>query len=622
MRTIRRLYFYLVALISLEVVLWGIIGLLRSILSNPVGSAADMLARALALILVGVPVFLFHWLWVQRAASRDPEEQGAMLRAAFFYLGLGMVLLPAVQNLLALLNRLLLGIVSAPASDALLGGSQTWADNLIALAANLLVGAYLWSRLRRAWDALPEEKNFSDARRLYRYLWLLYGLGLSVAGVYTLLVYLFSPARTASGLANGLALALVGAPVWVYTWNRAQQALTEADERRSLIRLGVLYLTAWGGAFVSLIAASVVLTAVWQALLGAPGGWAQAFRRMDSALALAIPLGALWAYYGRWLRRHCALDEETRAGRMRLYRYLLAFLGLGMLISGLLVLQTFLVDGLIGTASWEVGLRSRLSAALAMLMVALPLWLPLWRTAQAEAARPDADGEAARRSPIRKTYLYAALLVGVLGGMGTAVSVVFQVLRTLLGGSISAGFFSALLNNLGALAIFAVVLVYHLLVMRQDTTRTPARPVEADFEMLLVDDGDEEWLAALQAALQREMPAAPLRLAALDGLPAQPPSASALLLSPRAALSPALTPWLEAFEGWKTVVGEPPQGWVFPALTPKQAAAALRQAAEGKTPRLPGSPSPVWRVVQIGALVVVGFQVLSFLLILAGSLFF
>ena len=41
MRTIRRLYFYAVALISLEVVIWGLIGLLRSIFSSRLVSAAD-----------------------------------------------------------------------------------------------------------------------------------------------------------------------------------------------------------------------------------------------------------------------------------------------------------------------------------------------------------------------------------------------------------------------------------------------------------------------------------------------------------------------------------------------------------------------------------------------------
>ena len=62
MKTVRRLYFYAVALISLEVVLWGLINLLRSIIDQTVGGGAEALASALALILVGLPIFLFHWL--------------------------------------------------------------------------------------------------------------------------------------------------------------------------------------------------------------------------------------------------------------------------------------------------------------------------------------------------------------------------------------------------------------------------------------------------------------------------------------------------------------------------------------------------------------------------------
>ena len=68
MRTIRRLYFYLVSFITFEVVLWGLIGLLRSILStSQISDGGDALARALSLTLVGVPIFALHWLWAQRA---------------------------------------------------------------------------------------------------------------------------------------------------------------------------------------------------------------------------------------------------------------------------------------------------------------------------------------------------------------------------------------------------------------------------------------------------------------------------------------------------------------------------------------------------------------------------
>ena len=49
MRTIRRLYFYAVAFISLEVVLWGLISLLRIIVTpDAIGNNATRLAEGLA----------------------------------------------------------------------------------------------------------------------------------------------------------------------------------------------------------------------------------------------------------------------------------------------------------------------------------------------------------------------------------------------------------------------------------------------------------------------------------------------------------------------------------------------------------------------------------------------
>ena len=75
MRTIRRLYVYLTAFISLEVVVWGVIGLVRSMVAGKlIGSGASQLASALSLIAVGVPVFLLHWWLAQRTISDDEEH--------------------------------------------------------------------------------------------------------------------------------------------------------------------------------------------------------------------------------------------------------------------------------------------------------------------------------------------------------------------------------------------------------------------------------------------------------------------------------------------------------------------------------------------------------------------
>src|SRR5512145_2343905 len=105
MKSIRRLYFYLVAFISIEVVLWGLVGLLRSVVDDTISGGADALAQALALILVGVPIFLIHWLWAQRTSAREEDEKESVIRAVFLYAILLGTLIPVVQNFLAFIDR-------------------------------------------------------------------------------------------------------------------------------------------------------------------------------------------------------------------------------------------------------------------------------------------------------------------------------------------------------------------------------------------------------------------------------------------------------------------------------------------------------------------------------------
>jgi hypothetical protein len=248
MRTIRRLYFYAVAFITFEVVLWGLIGLLRSIFASDITGTADALARALSLTLVGVPIFALHWLWAQRASSADEEEHTASLRAIFLYGALLATLIPVTQNALALLDRSLISAAGLDTFRSVFGGSQTWVDNLIAILMNAIAAAYFVSVLRRDWATLPDKENFADVRRLYRYIWLLYSLLMVIFGVQQIIRFLlYIPADTLGQnsrelFINGLSLLLVGAPVWYFSWKTCQDALREKGEHGSLLRLGVLYL--------------------------------------------------------------------------------------------------------------------------------------------------------------------------------------------------------------------------------------------------------------------------------------------------------------------------------------------------------------------------------------------
>src|SRR5512138_2959016 len=152
MKSIRRLYFYLVAFISVEVVVWGLVGLLRSIVDRRISGGADALAQALALILVGVPIFLIHWLWAQGVSGRDDEEKTASIRAVFLYGILLATLIPVAQNLLSFIDRSLVGVTGLGVERAFRSfREQTIADNLIAIGMNGIVAAYFWNVLGGDW---------------------------------------------------------------------------------------------------------------------------------------------------------------------------------------------------------------------------------------------------------------------------------------------------------------------------------------------------------------------------------------------------------------------------------------------------------------------------------------
>ncbi|MBI3173489.1 MAG: hypothetical protein HYZ25_07210 [Chloroflexi bacterium] len=608
MKTIRRLYFYAVALISLEVVLWGGIGLLRSIVARYELGGTDALARALALILVGVPIFLFHWLWAQRTASRDEEERDASLRAIFLYAAMIGTLVPVTQNLLALINRLLLGGMGLSVSRAIVGGGQSWSDNLIAILINLIVAAYFWNVLRGEWRSQPGRENFADVRRLYRYLWVLYGLLMMVFGAQQLLRFVFYvPTNTLGGLGretfvNGLALLLVGTPIWIYTWRICQNALTDSAEQGSTLRLVVLYLLALGGVISVLTAGGNLLYSVIDRLLGNTTAWSDFIQRIGGPISVGVPLAVVWAYFGRWRDRHIEAVSSgvQRETLKRPHAYILSLIGLVTAFIGVTMLISVIIDLLVGSQYLASDfMRERTSAALATLLVGLPLWLSTWLPISRQAATDGDSGEHARRSLIRKAYLYLVLFASVIGGMVSAVTVVFRLLNAALTGQIESDFLSSTLNLLQLLALFAVVLIYHLGTLQRDgaSAASALAVKQAEFRVLVLDPGDGRFGEAARAALGRQsaqMPVTVLRAgeAIPEGLTAQ---AVVLPGSLAVTVDGPLEAWLRSFNGSRLIVQDEVEGVAW-SQDVGQAAILARQLAEGQTIRSQKRTS-AWTVV-------------------------
>ncbi len=634
MRTIRRLYFYAVAFITLEVVLWGLIGLLRNILStSQISAGGDALAQAISLTIVGVPIFALHWTWAQRASATDEEEHTSTLRAIFLYGALLATLIPVTQNAFALIDRSLLSAAGMDTYRAVLGGNQTWVDNIIAIVLNAVAAAYFIGVLRKDWTTLSDTENFADIRRVYRYIWLLYSLLMVIFGIQQIIRFLlYIPSNLLGQMSrdlfmNGLSLLLVGAPLWFFSWKTCQDAILKQGEHDSLLRLGVLYLLTLGGVATVLSTAGSVLDIFLRWVLGEIMTTSEFVSHISGAVSVALPLGIVWAYYGRWLQHDIDTfsDESRRDGLRRLYHYILSFAGLVTAFSGMALLLSFILDLVIGHQIWGPDLRSRLAAALAALAVGLPLWLMTWPHVQAQARLQDSVGGFARRSVVRKTYLYLVLFASVIGGMVSAVTAVFRLLQAALGSqSLDV---TGLLDALQLLVLFVIVLVYHFRCLRADGTDAARVLVERHekFHALAFERAGSGFGNTLQLTTKKQAQGLNLTVLASDAeISKEDAAAQAVILPSDLAVNPPenLRKFLAAFDGYVIVVPAnfPRLIWTGNAHKPAESAAlTLRQLSEGQEVRQAVGTS-AWTIVAYVLAALFGFQLLMMLLSLGISL--
>jgi hypothetical protein len=627
MKSIRRLYFYLVAFISIEVVVWGLVGLLRSIIDKTVSGGADALAQALALILVGVPIFLIHWLWAQRASAKDEEEKSATLRAVFLYAILLATLIPVIQNLLSFIDRSLvevsgLGVGRAFASFR----EQTLADNLIAIIMNVIVASYFWGILGNDWATLTDKENFSEVRRVSRYIWTLYGLLMTVFGAQQILRFLFYIPGDVLGemgrevVVNGTALLLIGTPVWIYTWRIIQDSLSDSAEMGSTLRLGILYILALGGVITVITTSAIVVNTIVTWILGGDTTFREFVREIGGPISVGLPLGMIWAYYGYWLNRHIEAvgDRVRQAGMKRIYNYILAFIGLVVSFVGVAILFGFIID-MLTSQSFLMGdeNRSGLASAISSLLVGLPLWLRTWRPMQTEALAQDDLGDHARRSVLRKTYLYLALFASVIGGMATAVGLVYQIIKVVLTGNTGSDFLTTLLNLIQVLFLFGVVLVYHLRVLREDGASTADALVEKQnqFNVLIVDSGNG-FVDTVKAALLKSDSKVQITVTP----PTEKPEGnfSAIVIS--GALAVNAPEWIRSFNGSRLIVQDEAAG-VYWNQDAGQAAHVVQSLAEGQAVRPQSSKgNSAWTYVVYVFAALFAVQMLFLLLMLGISL--
>lgn len=524
MDSVRRWYIFLVAAISLQSVAWALIALLRNLLGVWGDRSNTAIAFQVAVIVIGLPIFVIHWLWAQRLAGGEREERGALLRRLYLYATMAALLGPWVGSAYALL-RGLLGLLLDPGGGwhggYPLDSGRSVAQGALGELAALLVLGLLWLYHRRvaAADAVAVPPDGSGAliRRLYLLGFSLAGLLVTSQAAIGLLRWLLYQLGGATPMVGDLSLIspaaglLIGLPLWVLHWRMAQALFDGgADvERESALRAFYLHAVVFFSTLAAVSAATLMLAGLLRQALGlAPQG------DIRGPLPVVLIAAVVWAYHRLTLRADAARIREAprQAGARRLSWYLVGSIGLAAALIGLGGVVSVLIRALAASA---VGgdLRAQLAWSLAALLAGLPVWALIWRQAQAVAVADGPAGDDERGSLVRRIYLYGFLFIATLTILSGLVYIVFRLLRLTFGDPLQGSLLADLAQAIAFSLIAAGVLAYHGGILRGEGRRRQATEVAraAALDVAVLDLADGTFGRAVVERLRHELPSLTLR---------------------------------------------------------------------------------------------------------------
>lgn len=524
MVTVRRWYVFLVCAVSLQSVTWAIIALLQDLFAPGdagFGSARTLLtAFQIAVIIIGLPIFLAHWVWAQYLAGRDNDERESALRRLYLYGTLAAFLAPAAGNAYDLIAAVLRQILGVPVAGDPYNDFYAYSPVAIitraAIAIVVLGLFWFYHQWVTAGDskALPETGNAATVRRLYILSFSAAGVWAATLAMVAILQWIMfqfgrGPAIVSDDnaiLANNVAGLIVGMALWLIFWRWAQQLFAgpSEEERESALRKFYLYLAVFIAAITAVTNVTFILAGLFRKWLSLPS-----MGDIREPLSVIIGMAVLWVYHAFVLRGDAARAGEAprQAAVRRLHLYLVAAVGLAALLIGLSGDISVLIRSL-SESFFGPDLKEQLAWFTAALIAGLPVWLVPWRQAQVAAVAAGAAGADERRSVIRKIYLYFYLFVATMAVLSSAVYIVYRILSIVLGARSEGN----LLSDLGQAIAFSIIAVgvwlYHGFALRGDgqvNRREQVKRLEG-LRVTVVDAGEGQFGRAVIAGLRGELP--------------------------------------------------------------------------------------------------------------------
>ena len=439
--TILRTYQYLVALVAIHMVVLGAANALRVVAELALGAPSggfiglpflfaegrlrpleihrEQLSLAIALLLVGIPAWYFHWRPADRAARRSEVDRSSEWRSFYLHLVMAVTALLALGYGVRTLSLLLRAAFFAPGSGAPFDLELQWPARAAGALAMALVAAATWS-----WHARRSE----DDRRA--------GVGLRAAEIRRFQTY---------------------AVLFIVTIVVAVSAV--------FLLSGIWYATVGFIDFSDRQLAPPLPPGAGAPLFPDRSGLLkEALAGTLAPLGLAILLGTLYARRAARVARLSGSDGAAERGSTAraVFLYALLFLaGTAALVALTMTGSTLLSRFDPRVAAFPLG--PSLGGSVPPAIVLATLWLLAWLTAGREVRRGDG---AAGPADVRRVYLYFSLVVAQAVALVAAGFTLQRLLGPLLGGpSIAIQDFS---TPVPFLVLFAAAWLHHGAVVRRE----------------------------------------------------------------------------------------------------------------------------------------------------------
>ncbi len=514
---VRRFFQYLLMLVALILAAFGISELLAAVLPSEGTVIAETedaarLARPLAFVIVGTPVFLLLWRFTRRRIEENPAERAS----------LGWSFYVTAAELIALV----IAMVTAVNTLGWLFGTDDYSASAVAFFV-------VWTSVWAGHWVVGHDRTEPRRMRLHLAagsaagLWTTasaagVALGVSLVALYDQVFSTVMVGSFSELIREALAAFIVGAAVWWWYW-----WMNYARTPRSPLWNGYVLIA---GVLVGLItmigSLAAVLFIILEWFFGSPEQTTAAshFEAVPAAAAAALVGFGVWWY-------HRAVIQSAPSARRqevdRIYQYLVAGIGLAASATGIVIALVALIESISGDVIVGSGSADTLLGAITALIVGVPVWWTSWSSIQRHAAT---DPEPELTSPSRRIYLFLVFGVGGLISVVSLIILVAQVSEDLLNGDLGSATLYDARVPIALLITVGVIAWYHWVVFQADRSAAPheERPAPTRQVTLLAPPGfDTNAIAEAAHATVRVLartdevtPDAEAVIAALEGVDA------------------------------------------------------------------------------------------------------